>query len=64
MAQVTELIGSSDACRILGRDKATLSRWVRDGRIRPAIRSGGHRNSAFLFHRADVEDLARRLDRS
>jgi len=53
-----ELIGSTEACRLLGKDKATLSRWVAAGRITPAARASDKPNGAFLFYRSDVERLA------
>jgi excisionase family DNA binding protein len=39
-----ELIGSSEAARLLGVSQQTLNRAVRDGRVRPAVVTpGGHR---------------------
>ena len=53
----TDLIGSAEACRILGRDKATLSRWIGDGRLTPVHQLPG-KNGAYVFRRADVDTLA------
>jgi excisionase family DNA binding protein len=53
----TDLIGTAEACQILGVDKATISRWVADGDILPAHKLP-HKNGAFLFHRADIDALA------
>ena len=53
-----ELIGSGEACRIVGVDRATLLRWREAGVITEAMRLPGE-TGAWLFHRADVEQLAR-----
>jgi excisionase family DNA binding protein len=53
----TDLIGSAEACQLLGIDRATLSRWVADKRITPAHALPG-RTGARLFHRRDITDLA------
>lgn len=52
------MVGSREACQILVIDKSTLSRWAADGTLTPAMKLPG-RNGAFLFHRADVDQLAR-----
>lgn len=52
-----DLIGSTEACRILNVDKATLSRWATTGILNSAHKLPG-RNGAYLFHRADIETLA------
>jgi len=58
-ATTTDLIGSKEACRVLGDvNRSTLIRWVRDGLLTPATKLDGT-NGAYLFHRADVERLAR-----
>jgi excisionase family DNA binding protein len=39
-----QLIGSSEAARLLGVSQQTLNRAVREGRVRPAVVTpGGHR---------------------
>lgn len=54
-----ELIGSGDACKILGIDRSTLTRWVRSGRITPAGKLGNRsRTGAFVFWRTDIETVA------
>ncbi len=58
-----DLIGTTEASRILDRDKATVTRWVADGRLRPIARPNTKRNSAFLFSRSDIESLAAELRR-
>jgi excisionase family DNA binding protein len=51
-----ELIGSSEAARLLGVSQQTLNRAVRDGRVRPAIVTpGGHRR----FQSSDLVDSSR-----
>lgn len=51
-----DLITSLQASTLLGIDRSTLSRWVADGRIKPAWQSPTA-NGARLFHRRDVERL-------
>lgn len=51
------IIGSKEACTILDIDRATLSRWVAAGKITPAAKLPA-KNGAFMFHRADIENLA------
>lgn len=51
------LIGSTEASRLLDIDKATLSRWVTSGILHPVHKLPG-RNGAYLFRRADIENLA------
>lgn len=50
------LIGSAEACAVLGVDKSTLSRWVAAGVITPAHKNPG-KNGAFLFERQAVNAL-------
>jgi predicted site-specific integrase-resolvase len=57
------LIGSTESCRILNVDKATLSRWVTSGRITPAHKLPS-RNGAYLFRRADIKALAEQREAS
>ncbi len=52
-----DLIGSAEACSILGIHGSTLGRWVKAGRIAPVHQNPGA-NGAMLFDRADVERLA------
>jgi excisionase family DNA binding protein len=55
-APTVDLIGSAQACTLLGIDRSTLSRWVASGRLPLAMRLAGP-NGALLFHRADVAAL-------
>lgn len=57
MPKQTDLIGSTEACRILLIDKATLTRWVASETLVPAHKLPG-KNGAFLFDRRDIEALA------
>jgi len=52
-----DIIGSAESCRILGIDKATLSRWVTAGRIEAVHKLPG-RNGAYLFRRESIETVA------
>jgi excisionase family DNA binding protein len=51
-----DLIASQDVCELLNIDRSTLSRWVKAGRITPAMRMPGQ-TGAFLFSRDDVDEL-------
>lgn len=50
-----QLLTSAETCeRLGGIDRSTLSRWVRDGQIVPAVKLPGLRGP-FLFDPAEVE---------
>jgi len=52
------VIDSATSCQILGGiSRSTLSRMVRDGKIKPALKANGLRGPMW-FHRSDVEALA------
>lgn len=51
---------TAEACEILAKDRATITRWVEAGKLTPAHKLPG-RTGAFLFSRADVEKLAAEL---
>lgn len=55
------LIGSAEAARILGVDKATVTRWANkpDHPLNPVTRVTFGPSKAFLFSRRQVEYLAR-----
>ena len=55
-----DLIPTSEAARRLGRNVSTVHRWVRAGRLQPAVKTPGIRG-ARLFHAADVDRLAEDL---
>lgn len=50
-----DLVGTSDAAKILGVHPATVTRLVDSDQLKPAGQLGG---GAFVFNRADVEALA------
>ena len=54
MPTTQDLIGSAEACRILGVSRATLTRWAKAGRLH-AIPTGTAANAALIFDRAEVE---------
>ncbi|MGH3503880.1 MAG: helix-turn-helix domain-containing protein [Nocardioidaceae bacterium] len=53
----TDFYGTADAAHVLGIDRATLTRWVRDHRIDPWGKLPGA-NGALIFRRVDVDQLA------
>lgn len=53
-------MGSKEACRVLDIDRATLTRWVAQGKL-TASRLSDTTNGAFVFSRAEVEGLAAEL---
>lgn len=55
-----DLVGAAEASGVIGCDRSTLMRWVRDGLI-PATRVGAGPTGAYAFRRSDVEDLAKRF---
>jgi DNA-binding transcriptional MerR regulator len=60
MRNPAALIGSSEACRILGISRSTLTYWQLTGRLVPvqSLESGSGRTSQHLWRRTDVEALA------
>jgi excisionase family DNA binding protein len=58
-----DLIGATEAARILDVDKSTLTRWAAAGRIasRRVGRGGAGQSGTFVFRAADVEALALEL---
>lgn len=59
MAHETDLIGTAQAARILGRSPRTVHRMVEAGDLIPAVTAPGGHHGTFLFHRADIEALAK-----
>ena len=59
MAKQTDLIGSREACEILGIGRSTLTYWMLTGRITPAQTIPGPSTKAVshLFDRSEVERL-------
>jgi predicted site-specific integrase-resolvase len=56
----TELIGSKRACEILSIDRATLIRWIAEGKLGYAQKLPGS-NGPYLFEESAVESLAAEL---
>lgn len=56
-----DLIGSAEACQILGINRSTLTRWVATDRITYWVKLPGE-TGAMLFDRAVVETLAAETD--
>lgn len=52
-----QVIGSAEACSILGVDRSTLVRMVQAGRLVAATKLPGP-SGAYLFDRETVEQLA------
>lgn len=50
-----DLIGSKDVCEVVGFDRSTLSRWVKDGTAVPVMRLS---SGAYLFTRDEATRLA------
>lgn len=50
------LIGSAEVSDLLHIDRSTVSRWVKSGKLTPAIKGTGVRGELF-FHRDDIEAL-------
>jgi predicted site-specific integrase-resolvase len=57
MSTESDLIGSTEAFKLLGIDRSTLLRWREAGLLTEVHRLEGP-NGAYLFRRADVEKLA------
>ena len=55
------IIGSAEACRILGIDRSTLTRWAAAGRVQPLERLCEGRTGAFVWDREVIEALAMSL---
>lgn len=52
-----DLLGTTDAARIIDVDKATLTRWVASGRVEAAVKLP-RKNGAYLFTRDEVDRMA------
>jgi excisionase family DNA binding protein len=60
MAQDHDLIGGSEAARLLGVHRSTLTRWTQDGRLHPVTKLPG-RNGVVLYRQSDIDALRARL---
>jgi predicted site-specific integrase-resolvase len=61
MATTEQLMGSAEACGILGIDRSTLTRWVAKGIITPAQKLPGE-TGVYLFQPAEVRRVAAEQD--
>lgn len=59
MPQTTDLIGTTEAARILGKSPRTVHRMVADGRLTVAHTAPGGYVGVWLFDRAHIEALAK-----
>ena len=57
MKQTNDLIGSTEAARILGKSPRTIHRMVEAGTLVPVVIAPGGYAGTFLFSRADVEQI-------
>lgn len=55
----TDLIGALEAAEILHVDRATVTRWVHQGKLPTAAKAPGIRGGR-LFHRADIQAFAKK----
>lgn len=51
-----DLLSTIEVCEVVGFDRSTLSRWIKDGTAAPAMRLPG-KTGAYLFTRAEAERL-------
>lgn len=51
------LIGTAEACEVIGIDRSTLTRWVAQEKIRAAQKLPGQ-SGAYLFRRTEVQRVA------
>lgn len=56
-----DLIGAAEACEMLRVDRATITRWVVSGKL-PTVHKMPGKSGAYLFNRADVEQIASERD--
>ena len=54
-----DMLGPADVCERLGIDRSTLTRWVKAGKIVPAMKLPGLRG-AHVFTADEVERVAKR----
>jgi excisionase family DNA binding protein len=58
-----QLIGSAEACGILGIDRGTLIRWIASGRIHAVQKLPGQ-TGAYIFDRAEVTRVKTEQDKA
>lgn len=52
------MISTTEAAHILGVDRATVTRWVHAGKVRPAFRLN---SGALIFDRAHITEYAAQI---
>jgi predicted site-specific integrase-resolvase len=52
-----QLLSSIEVCELVGFDRSTLSRWIKDGTAQPAMRLPG-KTGAYLFTPEEAARLA------
>lgn len=57
MPTTPQFLSSGEVCELVGFDRSTLSRWIKDGTAVPAMRLPG-KTGAYLFTPAEAERLA------
>ena len=55
---LTELLGVSEAAKLIGCSERTVKRLAKTGELPHALKMPGQ-TGAYLFHRADVKALAK-----
>lgn len=55
MNTTDDLIGTTEAARILGKSPRTVHRLVHAGQLTPAVTAPGGYAGTFLFKRSDIE---------
>lgn len=50
-----DLIGTTEAARLIGKSPRTVHRLVKDGKLTPVVIAPGGFAGSYLFNRADVE---------
>lgn len=57
MTNPPDLIGTTEAARLLSKSPRTIHRLVANGKLTPAVIAPGGFSGVYLFDRADVEAL-------
>lgn len=52
----TDLIGASEAAKLLGVSRSTVNRWARAGKLEPHVKADG-RTGTNLFRLTDVKRI-------
>ncbi|WP_282824093.1 helix-turn-helix domain-containing protein [Gulosibacter sediminis] len=63
MANEMQLLSTAEVAIELGCSHSTVSRWVRAGKLKPAVEGAGLRGPRF-FRRAEVQRIKRTVTRN